>query len=270
MFNRYSIADLIRSTIRNYNTELYTNIPAIVLSYDIDAQTISCAVAVETPMFGDNVAPHALYDVPVLFPQGSDWFMGGPLRVGDAVLIHCTHYGIEEYLNGAKHEFGKAEIPIYHDIQECVATPGMFTYQQPTRFEALKNVFHIAQGGNYISMDNFTGMKLESPVEVEIKTGFGKVSVKNNLISIDTVAGNITVSASGVAVSAAAITLTGATEVQGALTVTGAVIAESTIAATGAITASEVTAGVSPAAVKLSSHVHEGNLGNPTTAPTPI
>lgn len=162
--SKYTLSDVIRQDVESILMMTYTSIPAIVKSHNTEKQTLTVQVATETPTyFGDNIAPVELDDVPVMFPQGSDWVIAGKLEEGDAVLLVVPHYGVEEYLQGPKGKPGRPESVRRHDLNEAVALPGMFTFNEPTRKLALKDTFHIAQGeNNHITFDETGGITLTS------------------------------------------------------------------------------------------------------------
>jgi hypothetical protein len=160
----------------------YTSIPAIVQSYNSIKQTVNVKVATETPTyFGDNIPAADLEDVPVMFPQGSDWVIAGTLEAGDAVLLVVPHYGIEEYLQGPKRKEGKPQSVRRHDLNEAVALPGMFTFNEPTRKLALKDTFHIAQGDeNHITFDDTNGITITSGTNI-IQMNASGITITGNV-----------------------------------------------------------------------------------------
>ena len=183
--SKYSLNDVIRQDIESMLMMTYTSIPAIVKSHNTTNQTLKVKVAVETPTYdGSNIPAVELEDVPVMFPQGSDWVIAGKLEEGDAVLLVVPHYGIEEYLQGSKGKEGRPSSVRRHDLNEAVAIPGMFTFKEPTRKLALKDKFHIAQGeNNHITFDD-SG--------VIITSGSSVVTVNNGTVSIDSSTINLT------------------------------------------------------------------------------
>ena len=130
---RFTENDVIRYEIESLLMGLYTTIPAIVTNYNSTKQTVDVTVAVETPTYyGDNIAPHSLKNIPVIFPSASKWVMAGPISVGDAVVLLVPHYGTEEYLQGRKNQIGKPNTVNRHDINDAVAIVGMFTRNKTT------------------------------------------------------------------------------------------------------------------------------------------
>lgn len=179
---KYSINDVIRNDIESVLMMTYTSIPAIVLSFDSTRQVAKVKVATDTPTYyGDNIDAAILEDVPVMFPQGSDWVIAGTLEAGDAVLLVVPHYGIEEYLQGPKGKEGKPQSVRRHDLNEAVALPGMFTFNEPTRKLALKDTFHIAQGkDNHITFDDTNGITITSGTNI-IQMNASGITITGNV-----------------------------------------------------------------------------------------
>jgi hypothetical protein len=237
---RYREEDVIRSEVRLMLTQVFTSIPAIVESYNSKKQTVNVIVATETPLFGDeNLPPHRLEEVPVIFPSGSNWVIAGPLKKGDAVYLLCPHHGIEEYLQGNKGEVGASKIPTYHDINECVAITGMFTFNSPTRKEAYKDLFHIAEDENAIVFDLNNGILATSNTKVIVKAGSTVVNINAD--------GTVTIDATTVNVNANL-------EVTGDINATGTVTGDT-----------DVVSG----AISLKTHTHGGVQGGSSSTGVP-
>lgn len=215
---RHKIEDVIRDNIEAVLMGSYTNIPAIVESFNTTTQLVDVKVATEVPTYiGKNIPPHRLIGVPLIFPQGSDWVIAGPIAKGDAVWLSIPHHGIQEYLDGFKDKVGLPVRVRRHDISQAVAFPGMFTYNGPTRKTALKDKFHIGQDQNYTSMDSDEGIRHYSTKTVHVQ------AIETVIIKCG--ASTITLNPDGtVIVDSTTATFTGDVQVDGTLTATTDVI----------------------------------------------
>tara|TARA_R110002072_G_scaffold48683_4_gene133044 strand:+ start:290 stop:1021 length:732 start_codon:yes stop_codon:yes gene_type:complete len=231
----------IRRIVNSVLEDTKTSIPAIVKSYNSTAQTVNVVVAVETPSHADNVPPARLEDVPVLFPQGSDWVIAGPLKEGDAVMLVVAHSPIREYLKNPKSRIGRPISVRNHDLNDCIAITGMMTYPNPTRDTRFKDYLHVVQGPNYIVFKGDQG------VEIEANSGASKIVMDGE--------GNITITNSG----KTTITSANNMEIDSDLTVTGNINCNQTV------TASTDCVG---GGKSLKGHKHTTiKVGDPTTAP---
>ncbi len=86
MYN--NLHEAIRSHIANFETQLYTALPATVVSWDAEAQTITASpVMLEAYEDGDISKLPEIDHVPVMFPSGGGGSLTFPIQVGDEVLL---------------------------------------------------------------------------------------------------------------------------------------------------------------------------------------
>lgn len=208
---RYSINDIIHQEAQNVVSQVFTTIPAIVLSFDSTKQTANVKIAVNTPTYYGSYIPAGEYiDIPVVYQSGQDWVMYGPLQQGDAVVLLIPHYGIEDYLSGKRDKVANPERVQRWEINDAVAISGMFTRSNPTRKELHKDKMHIAQGDNVLVFDSANG--------VTLSTGAVDVVV-NESTGVTVTSGSSTVSIT----PAGVINITGNVNITGNLVVSGAV-----------------------------------------------
>lgn len=178
-----AVQDLINASLAQVNT----SIPAVVLEYNSTAQTVNVEIAIKRPYYGPNYDqnPTRLLEVPVIFPQGSNWVMAGPLTKGDAVNLHFPQFDCDNWFNGNRNQVYEASTKYYHDIDGAFATPGAFTYNSPTRDSRFKDKFHIVQGDNYLTMEN-------GKVVIESASGGARITMVNGVVTVDTAEVNLT------------------------------------------------------------------------------
>jgi hypothetical protein len=73
-------------------------------------------------------------DVPVIFPQGSGFFLSVPLQKGDYVMLLFCERSIDQYISGQGIDTDPIDTRI-HDLSDAVALPGFVPYAR-----SLKNV----------------------------------------------------------------------------------------------------------------------------------
>ncbi len=86
MYN--NLHEAIRSHVSNFETQLYTALPATVVSWDAEAQTITASpVMLEAYEDGDISKLPEIDHVPVMFPSGGGGSLTFPIQVGNEVLL---------------------------------------------------------------------------------------------------------------------------------------------------------------------------------------
>lgn len=206
---------------------LYTMVPARIVSYDSTSQTCAVELSVRRP-YQREVSTDivSVLDVPVAFYYGHDWVIASTLKQGDAVLLVCPMYDIENWLNGDRDKIYDASGYQFHNLDGAFAFPVAFTFNKPTRDSRFKDMFHIVQGNNYITMGS-GGVTVES--------GGTKVEIFNG--------GNVDV-------TAPTINLKGNTTITGTLDVSGTITAPTVNATTMSANSMSV------AGKELSNHTH--------------
>lgn len=173
-----ALLELISRKIDNIST----SIPALVTKYNSAKQVVDVEIVVKRPYSGSNNDPTdqpiRLGDVPVIFPQGSDWVIAGPLKKGDAVNLHFSMFDCDNWMVGDKKRIYQAGSRYYHDLNSAFATPGAFTYSSPTRDSRFKDKFHIVQGGNYVTLE-------EGKVVIECQGGQSRITLEGGTVTID-------------------------------------------------------------------------------------
>ncbi len=265
MGERYDLVDTIRSLIDAKNTELYTNLPAIVREFDAKAQTVNVTVAVETPtVLSQNIPPARIDDIPVVFPQGSDWVMAGPLKKGDEVILVVSMYPIDEHLRGDRGKIQTHEDFRFHDLIDCYAIIGAPTYKNPTRSEKFMDRFHIVQGKNHIWMKDGEVEQHTDGSHTIKATGPITIECGNSTVEL-TPAGSVTVTAAtSVTLDSPQTNITGVLNVDGIVNALAGVAATGTVAATVAVSAPSMVVG----GTEMGAHTHGGvEVGTGSTLP---
>lgn len=179
--------DLIRSICDQLLEDVHTTIPAIVKGYDSQKQTVTVKVAVDRKV-GDTkvIASSTLLKVPYVVPGNEDSVIFIKPKVNSLVLLVFCERNIDEFLE-SKGIVITPQFLRFHDEADAFAMPGVFVRSKPTRKENLRDKFHIAHKGSYISIDDNNIMDIKA---TDLNMDVGTLAVSNNM----TVGGNLNVS----------------------------------------------------------------------------
>lgn len=131
-------AEALEVFIRSFLQDLHTAIPAQVVEYDPERQTIVAQPMVkrtiETIDGGELVEQlPTIPDVPVAFPRSETMFLTFPLAPGDAVMLVFSMRSIDTYLSGTGDQPVDPVDFRIHDITDAVAYPGVPPLQRAIR-----------------------------------------------------------------------------------------------------------------------------------------
>lgn len=115
---------IIQSHIDNFETQLNTHIPAKVISFDSETQTMTVQPLIyEAYSDGINTKPPEIDDVPVVFYGGGGGVMTFPVKQGNEVLLAFSQRDIDKWWNT-----GEEAVPStqhYHDYNDGIALLGL-------------------------------------------------------------------------------------------------------------------------------------------------
>lgn len=94
-----TLKDTILSNIDKYMNDVYTAIPAQVLSYDATLQEVEVQPAInELYMDGQRAIRGSKSKVPVIFPSAGGGMLSFPIQAGDTVLLLYSMRNIDGWL----------------------------------------------------------------------------------------------------------------------------------------------------------------------------
>lgn len=120
-----TLKDTIQSNIEKYLNNMYTAIPAQVLSYDAALQEVEVQPAInEIYMDGQKAIRGAKSKVPVIFPSAGGGILSFPIQAGDTVLLLYSMRNIDNWLVG---DGGTVDPETLRKFSEndCVALVGL-------------------------------------------------------------------------------------------------------------------------------------------------
>lgn len=114
----------LRMAMQAHQSKMWTALPAIVSSVNLEAQTIQCTPAIqvtETDQSGaqTNVTLPELLDVPLCFPRAGGFAMTFPVAIGDEVLVVFSCRAIDSWWASGK--IGSQVERRMHDLSDAFA-----------------------------------------------------------------------------------------------------------------------------------------------------
>jgi len=147
----YGLVDVIKSHIQTNNTRTYTQIPAVVDSFNEDTNCVDATLLVSDSARGKNVIQAGkVINVPVLFPSGGSFQQGYKLVKGDNVLLNFCMRSLDNYHLTDGKQVTTMENRRYHDISDCFAETGAFTKKNPIVSEEFKGHSYLLDGNTSI------------------------------------------------------------------------------------------------------------------------
>jgi hypothetical protein len=129
MMNREALEQL-REVIDARAEAINTALPAKVLSYDTDTQTVDVEPCLRRPVRDDAggwvVEPlPRLQSVPVAFPRAGAFVLHMPLSEGDYVLLVVPQWSIDEWHRSGESQPDPGDLG-FHSLRSAIAIAGVF------------------------------------------------------------------------------------------------------------------------------------------------
>jgi hypothetical protein len=129
-----SLALTMRESIRVALSRLPVAIPARIISYDADKQSVDVQPSIEgllpTEEGTERYSPQIVQGVPVAFPQGGGYFMSFPLKPGDSVLLVFQDRSLDEWVQRSSGVASPRSVRI-HAASDAIAIPGVRPFVDP-------------------------------------------------------------------------------------------------------------------------------------------
>lgn len=120
-----TLKDTIQSNVEKYLNDMYTAIPAQVLSYDATLQEVEVQPAInEIYMDGQKAVRGAKSKVPVIFPSAGGGILSFPIQAGDTVLLIYSMRNIDDWLAGDGNTVDPSTLRKFSE-NDCVALVGL-------------------------------------------------------------------------------------------------------------------------------------------------
>ena len=244
---KYTLEDVILSHVNRAQRQLYTVIPAIILSYDNNTQTAEITLAISEMIRGDKIAPAPrIKKVPVMMPYGKNFSMSWELEPGDNVLALFSMRDMTSFNSSSGSNITNANSIRNHDISDVIVLPGLSSRQTQTINQTYKGYSNITDEQTHLVFNDgdSNGLLIKSDKKIKVET-------TSDLEA--TVGGTLTANVTGdTTITTPTLILNGNMQVNGTINTTGDIVSDTDVEADG---------------VSLKTHTHTGNQGSPTSPP---
>lgn len=129
-----TLTEVLRAALAGLQAQIHTSLPAEVVAYDANAQTVDCQPWIKLPRYnsaGELVfeRPPLIVAVPVVFQGGGGFRATYPIAQGDTVLLNFCEASIGAWL-AAGSEVDPEALHRHH-FTDAVAHPGAHSSKQP-------------------------------------------------------------------------------------------------------------------------------------------
>ena len=167
---------VIDSHIQKFKTGMFTSLPATVLSYNADEQTISAKpVMLEPYKDGDVLGFPEIDDVPIIFIGGGGGVLTFPVKVGDEVLLTFSSRSFDTWWDTSNVD-QLSSVQRYNAITDAVAIGGLTSKNNSVKgsTEDVELKFN----------DNLIRLKSDGTVEVETTSTFKVSNQDEELVAL--------------------------------------------------------------------------------------
>ena len=123
---------VIQSHIKDFESNLYTSMPAVVEEYQPQEQTVTVQPSINVVDVDGVVRQFPIMKrVPLLLPSVSDMAITFPIKKGDKVVLHFCQSNMDNFFTQAKGEFQSTTTPNTrrnHSVNDCFVSLGFRTY----------------------------------------------------------------------------------------------------------------------------------------------
>lgn len=170
------LPNLIQSHISDFETQLFTALPATITAFDSDTQTATVQPVMLEPYTDDIVSKFAEIDfVPVVFPSAGGGSLTFPVKEGDEVLLVFSSRAFDIWWDsGQTDKLQSAQR--YNDLSDAVAIVGITSKGNSVNAstEDVELKFN----------DNIVRLKADGNVEIECSDGLKISNSSQELVSL--------------------------------------------------------------------------------------
>ena len=173
-----SLKAFMRSHLENLQTQLFTQLPAVVTDVSqYQSQNIVSVKPVIDFMFSDGQVSECpeIFNVPVINPSAGGGLLSFPIQVGDTVLVEFSMRSIETWLEGSG-ESVKEPTMRTHDMSDGMAIIGLYTKSS-----------HLSPDPKDVVLkfkDNSIRLKDDGNVEIITKSKYSVTNDAEELIAV--------------------------------------------------------------------------------------
>jgi hypothetical protein len=173
-----SLRTFIRSHLDNLQTQLFTQLPAVVTDVSkYQSQNIISVKPVIDFMFSDGQVSECpeIFNVPVINPSAGGGLLSFPIQVGDTVLVEFSMRSIETWLEGSGESVTEPTMRT-HDMSDGMAIIGLYTKSS-----------HLSPDPKDVVLkfkDNSIRLKDDGNVEIITKSKYSVTNDAEELIAV--------------------------------------------------------------------------------------
>lgn len=173
-----SLRSFIRSHLDNLQTQLFTQLPAVVTDVSqYQSQNIVSVKPVIDFMFSDGQISECpeIFNVPVINPSAGGGLLSFPIQVGDTVLVEFSMRSIETWLEGSGESVTEPTMRT-HDMSDGMAIIGLYTKSS-----------HLSPDPKDVVLkfkDNSIRLKEDGNVEIITKSKYSVTNDAEELIAV--------------------------------------------------------------------------------------
>lgn len=140
----------IRSHIDNFETQLFTSLPATVISIDHEQQTITAQPVMLEPYTDGDISEFPSIDhVPIIFPSAGGGSLTFPVKAGDEVLLVFSARSYDTWWNTSQ-TLQLSSTQRYHNITDAIAIVGLTS--KPNSVNPHPEDVELKFGKNFIKL----------------------------------------------------------------------------------------------------------------------
>lgn len=174
MTQQFSLFDTIQSHVEDFESQLYTGMPAIVESYNPEDCTVDCYPAIYAIEKDGVVQKEQILEaVPVIFPSASDVAITFPIKKGDSVWLQFSMRDMTRWLEGDE-EYSVPPTMRKHNMNDAVAFAGIHKYSKsPVKDSESVNIYY---------KDSFISIKPDGHIDINVNDTFSVTNSSGELI----------------------------------------------------------------------------------------
>lgn len=173
-----SLKAFMRSHLDNLQTQLFTQLPAVVTDVSqYQSQNIVSVKPVIDFMFSDGQVSECpeIFNVPVINPSAGGGLLSFPIQVGDTVLVEFSMRSIETWLEGSGESVTEPTMRT-HDMSDGMAIIGLYTKSSHLQPDPKDVVLKFK--------DNSIRLKDDGDVEIITKSKYSVTNDAEELIAV--------------------------------------------------------------------------------------